>query len=184
MGMDKFNSGDHYIYHCEQFLRRNGVTFIFIKSEMQFLGTISKITKCSVYFQAKPFNVTVIQVYSPTINAEETEFEQFYEDLQDLLVSVQSLSYVLLSVTPWPAAHQATLSITHSWSLLKFMSIKLVMASNHLILWHPLVFLPSVSIRVFSKESVHHIRWPKYWSFSFSISPSNEYSGPFSLRID
>ena len=89
-------------------------------------------------------------------------------------------------VTPWTAARQASLSITNSWSLLKLMSIESVMLSNHLILCHLLLFLPSVilSIRVFSNESVLHIRWPKYWSFSFSISPSSEYLGLISFRID
>ena len=89
-------------------------------------------------------------------------------------------------MTPWTAAHQDSLSITNSWSLLKFMSIELVMPSNHLILCHPLLFLPSIfpSIRVFSNWSVLCIRWPKYWSFSFSISPSNEYSGQISFRMD
>ena len=98
--------------------------------------------------------------------------------------SFQSLSRVRLFVTPWTAAHQALLSITNSWSLLKLISIKSVMPSNHLILCHPLLLLPSVfpSIRVFSNESVLPIRWPKYWSFS--ISPSNEYSGLISFRID
>ena len=86
---------------------------------------------------------------------------------------------------PWTAAHQASLSITNSQSLLKLMSIKSVMPSNHLVLCHPLL-LPSIfpSIRVFSNESVLHIRWPKYWSFSFSISPYNEYSGLITFRID
>ena len=100
--------------------------------------------------------------------------------------SVQSLSRVQLFVTPWTAACQASLSITNSQSLLKLMSIELVMPSNHLILCHPLLFLHSVfpSIRVFSSESALHIRYPKYWSFSFSISPSNEYSGLISFRID
>ena len=98
--------------------------------------------------------------------------------------SVQLLSRVWLFVTPWTAAGQASLSITNSWSLLKLMSIKSVMPSNHLILCHPL--LPSIfpSIKVFSNESVLRIRWPKYWGFSFSISPSNEYSGLVSFRID
>ena len=101
-------------------------------------------------------------------------------------VSVQSLSRVRLSATPWTAARQASLSITNSWSLLKLMSIQLVMPFNHLILYHPLLFLPSIfpSIRVFSNESVLHIRWLKYWSFSFSISPFNEYSGLISFRMD
>ena len=100
--------------------------------------------------------------------------------------SVQSLSHVRLFVTPWTAAHQASLSITNSKSLLKLKSIESVMPSNHLILCHPLLLLPSVfpRIRVFSNESVLHIRWPKYWSFSFSISPSNEYSGLISFRMD
>ena len=100
--------------------------------------------------------------------------------------SVQSPSRVQLFVSPWTAARQASLSITNSWSLLKCMSIELVMRSNHLILCHPLLLLPSIfhSIRVFSNESVFHIRWPKYWSFSFSISPFNEYSGSISFKID
>ena len=87
---------------------------------------------------------------------------------------------------PMTAACQASLSITNSWSLLKRMSIKLVMPSNHLILCHPLLLLPSIflSVRVFSSESALHISWPKYWSFSFSISPSNEYSGLTFFRID
>ena len=100
--------------------------------------------------------------------------------------SAQSLSHVRLFVTPWTAARQASLSTTNSQSLLKLMSIKSVMPSNHLILCHPLLLLPSVfpSKRVFSNESVLHIRWPKYWSFSFSISPSSVYSGLISFRID
>ena len=102
----------------------------------------------------------------------------------DSCVSVQSLSCVGLFVTPWTAACQASLSITNSQSLLKLKSIESVMPSNHLILCHPL--LPSIfpSIRVFSNESVHSIRWPKYCSFSFSINPSNEYSGLISFRMD
>ena len=98
--------------------------------------------------------------------------------------SVQSI--MSDSATPLTAIRQASLSITNSWSLLKFMSIELVRPSNHLILYHPLLFLPSIfpSIRVFSNESALCIRWPKYWSFSFSISPSNEYSGLISFRID
>ena len=100
--------------------------------------------------------------------------------------SVQSLSFVQLFVTPWTAACQAFLSITNSQSLLKLMSIELVMPSNHLTLCHPLLLLPSIfpNIRVFSNESVLHIRSPKYWSFSFSISPSNEYSRLISSRMD
>ena len=100
--------------------------------------------------------------------------------------SIQSLSHVRLFATPWTAARQASLSITNSWSLLKLMSIELVMLSNHLILCHPLLLLPSIfpSIRVFSKESALRIRWPKYWSFGFNISPSNEHSGLISFRMN
>ena len=101
-----------------------------------------------------------------------------------MLESSFQLLSVRLFVTPWTAAHQASLSITNSWSLLKLMSIKSVMPSNHLILCHPLLLPPSIfpSIRVFSNESTLCIRWPKYWSFS--INPSNEYSGLISFRIN
>ena len=106
----------------------------------------------------------------------------------DQFSSVQSLSRVWLFATPWTAACQASLSITNSWSLLRLVSIKSVMSSNHLILCHPLLLLSTIfpSIRVFSNESVLHIRWPKFWSFSFSfsISPSNDYSGLISFRIE
>ena len=97
----------------------------------------------------------------------------------------QLLSRVQLFVTPWTAAHQASLSITNSRSLLELMSIKSAMPSNHLILCHPLFLLPSIppSIRVFSNESALHMRWPKYWSFSFSISPSSEHPGLISFRM-
>ena len=100
--------------------------------------------------------------------------------------SAQSLSHVRLFSTPWTAVHQASLSITNSWSLPKLMSIQSVMPSNHLILYHPLLLLLLIfpSIRVFSNESVLRMRWPKYWSFSFSISSSNEHSGMISFRMD
>ena len=100
--------------------------------------------------------------------------------------SVQSLSHVLLFETPWTAVHQASLSITNSWSLPKLMSIESVMPSKHLILCRPLLLLPSIfpSIWVFSNESALHISWPKYWSFSFYISLSNEHSKLISFRMD
>ena len=100
--------------------------------------------------------------------------------------SVQLLSHVRLSATPWTAAHQASLSFINSWSLLKFMSIEQEMQCNHLILCPLLLLLSSIfpNIRVFSKESVLHIRWPKYWSFNFILTPSNEYSGLISFRMD
>ena len=104
----------------------------------------------------------------------------------DQFSSVQPLSCVQLFATPWTAARQASLSINNSWNLLKLKSIELVMPSNHLILCHPLLLTPSVfpSIMVFSNESVLLIRWPKCWSFSFNISPSNEYSRLISFRMD
>ena len=106
--------------------------------------------------------------------------------MQRDIQSVQLFSRVWLFATPWTAAYQASLSITNSWSLLKLMSIELVMLSNHLILCRPLFLPPSIfpSIRVFLNESTLHIRWPKYWTFSFSISPSNEYSGLIFFRMD
>ena len=102
------------------------------------------------------------------------------------LVVVQSLSHDQLFTTQWTAAHQASLSFTISQNLLKLMSIESMMPSNYLVLCYPLLFLPSIfpSIRVFSNESTLHIKWPKYWSFSFSISPSNKYSELISFRID
>ena len=105
---------------------------------------------------------------------------------KETITSVQVLSHIQLFATPWTAACQASLSITNSRSLLKLISIELVMPSNHFILCHTLLLLPSIfpSIKVFSKELVLHIRWPKHWSFSFSISLSNEYSGLISFRID
>ena len=103
-----------------------------------------------------------------------------------LFSSLQSLSHVQLFATPWTVACQASLSITNSWSLLRLMSIESVMPSNHLILCHPLLLLPSIFpiIKFFSNESTLHMRWPKYWSFSFNISPSNEHPGLISFRMD
>ena len=102
------------------------------------------------------------------------------------ILVVESLNCVWLFVTPWTVAHQASLSFTISWSMLKFMFVELVMLSNHLILCHSFFLLSLIfpSIRVFSNESALHIRWPKEWSFSVSISPSNEYSGLISFKID
>ena len=109
-----------------------------------------------------------------------------YSILYNYYSSVQLLSHVQLFATPWTAALQASLSITNSQNLLKPLSIELVMSSNHLLLCRLLLLLPSIfsSIRVFSNESTLHMRWPKYWSFSFSISPSNKYSGLISFRMD
>ena len=106
--------------------------------------------------------------------------------VQVQFISVQSLSCVWLFTNPWIAACQASLSITNSWNLLKLMSIESVMPTSHLILCRPLLLLPLIppSIRVFYNESTLHMRWPKYWSFSFSISPSNEHPGLISFRMD
>ena len=114
-------------------------------------------------------------------------FSPISQSIQSLSqLSVQSLSHLWLFATPWTAACQASLYITKAWSLTKLMSIESVVPPNHLILCRPLLLLPSIfpSIRVFSNESVLRIRWPKYWSFNFSISPSNEYSGLISFRMD
>ena len=110
----------------------------------------------------------------------------FLSSFLPITSSVQLLSHVWLFATPWTTACQASLSITNSWSLPKLMSIESVMPSNHLILWCPLLLPPSIfpSIRIFSNESAVPIRWPKYWSFSFNISPSNEHPGLISFRMD
>ena len=116
-----------------------------------------------------------------------TEINRFTSSSKDEMCvsSVQLLSHVQLFTTPWTATRQASLSITNSWSLPKLMSIESVMPSNHLTLCNPLLLLPSIfpNIRVFSNESALHIRWPKYWSFSFNISPSNEHPGLISFTV-
>ena len=123
-------------------------------------------------------------MYSPVIQLHIHIY--IYSFLDSFPLSVQLLRCVRLFVTPWTAAHQASLFITNSWSLLKFISIESVIPSNHLMLCRPLLLLPSIfsCTRVFSNELVLHVRWPKYWSFSFSISPSNEYSGLISFTTD
>ena len=125
-------------------------------------------------------------IFKALLSFAQTNFPVWSDLLTIHLSSVQSLSHVQLFATPWTVACQASLSITNSWSLLKLMSIESVMSSSNPILCHPLLLQPSIfpSIRVFSNESVLCIRWPKYWSFSFSISPSNEYSGLISFRMD
>ena len=124
--------------------------------------------------------------WNPQFTFHAFEFLHNFVKFFNTFSSVQSLSLVWLFVTPWTAAWQASLSITNSQSLPKLMSIESVMPSNHLILCHPLLLPPSIfpSIRAFSDESVLRIRWPKNWSFSFNISPSNEYSGLISFRMD
>ena len=132
-------------------------------SEVQSLGVLPSLCYLSSLFLLLPPSTSDIGLQMPVV--------------------VQSLSRVQLFVTPWTAAHQASLSFTISQSLFRLMSIESLMPSNHLILCHPLLLLSSI-IRVFSSESALHIRWPKYWSFSFSISPSNQYSGLISFRFD
>ena len=143
-----------------------------------------------------PLNITYILLNAYSVFLLLIQYKYYSLLSQELIIvsffhllqfsSAQLLSHVWLFVTSGTAAWQASLSNTNSWSLLKFMSIELVMPSNHLILCRPLLLLPSIfpSIRVFSNESVLCIRWPKYWIFSFSISPSNEYSGLISFRMD
>ena len=130
-------------------------------------------------------SIHTMEYYWPLKRKEILTNATMWMNFEDIVV-VQSLSHVQFFATPWTATHSASLYITSSWSLLKLMSIELLMPSNHLILCHPLLLLPSVfpSIRVFSSDLALHIRWPKYWSFSFSISPTNEYSGLISFRID
>ena len=130
----------------------------------------SALTGLRSYNQIK--GITIITIIFRSVNSQ--------------FSSVQLLSYVRLFATPWITARQASLSITNSRSLLKLMSIKSVMPSSHLILCCPLLLLPPIppSISVFSNESTLHMRWPKYWSFSFSISPSNEHPGLISFRMD
>ena len=123
----------------------------------------------------------------PSILSEVCQKEKHqYSILTHKFNSVQSLSRVQLFASPWTTAHQASLSITNSWSLPKLMSIESAMSSKHLILCRPLLLLPSIfpNIRVFSNESALHIRWPKDWSFSFNISFSNEHPGLISFRMD
>ena len=121
----------------------------------------------------------------PSVRAEGAVFGPAFQETHSI-ISVQSIGHVRRLATSWTTAPQASLSITNSRSLLKLTSIESVMPSNHLILCRPLLLLPSIfpSIRVFSNESVLHISWPKYWSFSFSVSPPNEYSGLISFRVN
>ena len=130
--------------------------------------------------------VNQLWVYIPSLLNLRPTFPHPISSHPSQFSSFQLLSRVWLFVTPWTAARQASLSITNSWSLLKRMYIESVMPSNHLILCRPLLLPPSIfpSMRVFSNESILCIRWPKHWSFSFNISPSNEYSGLISFRMD
>ena len=142
-----------------------------------------------IYLEREIFNSRCnksLSVYSFYSGKVSIKFESFPDETFLKIRSVQSLSHVRLFATPWIAARQASLSITNSRSLPKLTSIELVMPSSHLILYHPLFLLPSIppSIRVFSNESILRIRWPKYWSFSFNISPSNEHPGLISFRMD
>ena len=161
---------------------------------MKIWSLISNYGPCWVNGEEKIFNQNIIPQGIPTWYILDSCAKCHHFSLDTLGMkkkkktyhgSVQWLSHVLLFATPWTAASQVLLSITNSQNLLKLTSIELVMPCNHLILCHPLL-LPSTfpSIKVFSNKSVLHIRWSKYWSFSFSISPSNEYSGMISFRTD
>ena len=136
-------------------------------------------------FRIALFNFQILEVFPRYISVIDLNVS-FSVELEHQFRTVQSLSHVRLSETPWTAAHQDSLSITNSQSPPKSMSIESVMPSNHLILCRPLLLMPSIfpSIRLFSSQSVLHIRWPKYWNFSFNISPTNEYPGLISFRMD
>ena len=140
----------------------------------------------ALFLKSFPGDCEIIDSGTSDLDSTWTTSWRQVTDWKLLVVVVQSLSRVWLFATPWTEACQSSLSFTISWSLHKLMSIELVMPSNHLILCHPFLLLPSIfpSIRVFCNESALHIRWPKYGSFSFSISPSSEYSGLISFRID
>ena len=159
--------------------RHHPLYFVHFPSLMEFVASICPVLLPTLKI---PFRERVTKIPYTSV------WISCYDLLHGYLLasSVQLLSRVRLFATPWTAARQASLSITNSQSWPKPMSIKSVMPSNHLILCHPLLLLPSIfpSIRVFSSELALHIRWPKYWSFSFSISPSSEYSGLTSFRID
>ena len=145
------------------------------------------------YWSGVPLPSLIVEAYQMAIITINSKMKKSFNSITfssiwslEVVVVVQSLSCIHLFATPWTAAHQASLSFTISLSLLKLMSIESVIPFNHLILCRPLLLLPSIfpSIRVFSNESALCIRWPKYWSFSFSTSPSNEYLGLISFRID
>jgi len=138
--------------------------------------------KIKYWFLLSPLLYLLLTLYPELCSSNGGGSKRFFLQFS----SIYSLSCLRLFETPWTAVCQASLSITNSWSLLKPISIESVTPSSHLILCCPLLLLPSIfpSIKVFSNESVFHIRWPKYWSFSFSISPSNEYSGLISFRMD
>ena len=164
-------------------------------NEMREVSTYTDCIHEILYFidSKIPFHCTNIKLFYEPLGKK--KYCQWNYDMPSIMMnphirnmfnSVQLLSRVQLFATPWTAAHQASLSISNSQSLPKLMSIESVIPSNHLILCYPLLLLPSVfpSIRVFPNESVLRIRWPKYWSFSFTISPSNGYSGLISFRLD
>ena len=161
-----------------------------MRNDLQHLGIQRSIRKYSNSFWANSNSSSVslfLKYIFPSLLAVILVFVQVNANSYSVqFSSVQSLNRVWLFVTPWAAVHQASLSITNSWSPPKPMSIELMMPSDHLILCRPLLLLPSIfpSIRVFSNESALCIRWPKYWSFSFSISPSKEHPGLISFRMD
>ena len=161
-----------------------------MRNDLQHLGIQRSIRKYSNSFWANSNSSSVslfLKYMFPSLLAIILVYVQVNANSYRVqFSSVRSLSGVWLFATPWTTAHQASLSITNSWSPPKPMSIESMMPSNHLILCCPLLLLPSIfhSIRVFSKESALRIRWPKYWSFSFSISPSSEHSGLISFRMD
>ena len=149
-----------------------------VKRSWKLAGYILLVCVCGTWFNCRIISLTIALTILYSLYTLKLYLFQFS--------SVQSLSHVWLFATPWIAARQASLSITNSWSSLKLMPIESVMPSSHLILYHPLLLLPSIppSIRDFSNESTLRMRWPKYWSFSFSISPSKEYPELISFKMD
>ena len=160
-----------------QFIGKINTIFCFFRKDK----TANEITKCWGYLNAVVASLSHGRRFATPWTAA-CQASLSFTDFS----SVQSLSHVQLFATPWIVTRQASPSITNSRSLLKLMSIESVMPSSHLILCSPLLLLPPIppSIRVFSNESILHMRWPKYWSFSFSISPSNEHPGLISFRMD
>ena len=169
---------------AQHHIDRTPLSLQFLPWEKENPGWTSSLPSTAGHFLGDPLKYHITGI---TKESEELRREaKLTISSTQIFSSVQSFSHVLLFMTPWTAACQASLSITNSWSLLKLMSINSMMPSNHLILSCLLLLPPSIfpNIKVFPSESVLHIRWPKYWSFSFSISPSNEYSGLISFRMD
>ena len=162
------------------------MTYAFLRIWLRYMTSKRFFLLSSLQLNSMTQRACFLKAESALENMQNNEEKTRIYPFSTQFSSVQSLSHVQLFATPWIAACQASLSITNSWSSPKLMSIESVMPSSHLILCHPLLLLPPIppSIRVFSNELTLRMRWPKYWSFSFSISPSKEHPGPISFRIN